>query len=68
MQTELLEKANELVQFGKKVGIEAKAIKLEDAAKYIPTHEFIVNSTSIGLKNESSPIPTRFNFRKINSL
>ena len=53
-----IEKANELVQFGKKVGIDAKAIQLEDAVKYVTTHKFIVNSTSIGLKNESSPIPT----------
>ena len=53
-----IEKADELVEFGKKVGIDAIAIRLEDAAKYITTHKFIVNSTSIGLKNESSPIPT----------
>ena len=53
-----IEKADELVEFGKKVGIDAIAIRLEDAAKYITTHKFIVNSTSIGLKNEPSPIPT----------
>lgn len=53
-----IEKAYELVKFGKKVGIDAKAIRFEDADKYVATHKFIVNSTSIGLKNEPSPIPT----------
>ena len=53
-----IEKAEELVEFAKKVGINATAIKLEDAANQIESHKFIVNSTSIGLKNEASPIPT----------
>ena len=53
-----LDKAKDLVEFAKKVGISANAVKLEDAEQFVSTHEFIVNSTSIGLKNESSPIPT----------
>jgi len=53
-----IEKADDLVQFAKNFGINAKAIRLDEAEKFVPTHKFIVNSTSIGLKNESSPIPT----------
>lgn len=53
-----IQKANELAEFAKKIGIAATAIKLEDAANLIPDHKFIVNSTSIGLNNEASPINT----------
>lgn len=52
-----IQKANELVNFAKTVGIDAKAIPLEDSAKVASTCKFIINSTSLGLKNESSPIP-----------
>jgi shikimate dehydrogenase len=51
-----IQKANELVEFANKIGIDAKAVTLEQAGNEVSKHDFIVNATSIGLKNESSPI------------
>jgi len=50
-----LEKANGLAQFGNKIGIECSTIEITklDNLQY---YDIIVNATSIGLKNEPSPI------------
>lgn len=50
-----LENANNLAKFSNKIGLNANTVKLEDvdAAK---NYDIIVNATSIGLKNEPSPI------------
>lgn len=51
-----IQKANELVQFANKIGINAKAITLEQGGEEVTKNNFIINATSIGLKNEPSPI------------
>lgn len=50
-----LENANALEQFGNKIGIDCNAtcLKLEEDLK---NYDLIVNATSIGLKNEQSPL------------
>ena len=53
-----LENANTLVQFAKKIGSNAKAIVLDEAESFAKDARFIVNSTSVGLKNEPSLIPS----------
>lgn len=53
------EKANALVQFADKIGIEAKAITLNEVAESASEYSFIVNATPIGLKNEPAPISTK---------
>ncbi len=50
-----LENANNLVEFAKKVGLHANAIKIEDV-KDSKGYDIIVNATSVGLNNEPSPI------------
>ena len=51
-----LEKANLLSEFSKKIGLNSKAIRIEDVRDSAKEYDVIVNATSIGLKNESSPI------------
>jgi len=50
-----LENANNIAKFSNKIGLNANTVKLEvaDATK---NYDIIVNATSIGLKNEPSPI------------
>lgn len=52
------EKATSLVQFAKKIGVNANAISLDEIGNSISEYKFIVNATSIGLKNEQTPLPT----------
>lgn len=52
------EKAISLVQFAKKIGVQANAISLDEIGDSISEYKFIVNATSIGLKNEQTPLPT----------
>jgi len=52
-----IENAQSLVDFAQKNGIEAKSCTL-DKIDANSDYKFIVNATSIGLKNESSPIDT----------
>jgi len=40
----------------KKIGLDANAIKIEDVNDLVKDYDIIVNATSIGLKNEPSPI------------
>jgi shikimate dehydrogenase len=51
-----LENANNLAQFANKIGLDANAITIENIGNDLKGYDIIVNATSIGLKNESSPI------------
>lgn len=51
-----LENAKNLSEFAKKIGLNAKAIKIEDVKDTAKNFDIIVNATSVGLKDESSPI------------
>jgi shikimate dehydrogenase len=51
-----LEKANNLAQFANKIGLDANAITIENIENDLKGYDIIVNATSIGLKNEPSPI------------
>ena len=51
-----LEKANNLAQFANKIGLDANAITIENIKNDLKGYDIIVNATSIGLKNEPSPI------------
>lgn len=50
-----IEKANELSKFAKKLGLESNTTSL-DSVNTPSEYDIIVNATSIGLKNEPSPI------------
>lgn len=49
--------ASSLAQFAHKIGIDANAISMEEVGNS-SEYKFIINATSIGLKNEPIPIPT----------
>jgi len=51
-----LENGNNLSEFAKKIGLSSNAIKIEDVNNYVKDFDIIVNATSVGLKNEASPI------------
>jgi shikimate dehydrogenase len=51
-----LENAKNLSEFAKKIGLNANAIKIEDVNDSVKNYDIIVNATSVGLKNEPSPI------------
>ncbi len=53
------EKADTLTKFAQKIGVEANTISLEDLGKNAMDYKLIVNATPIGLKNESTSIPTK---------
>jgi len=53
-----LENANKLAEFTKKIGGNVDIVSLQEANELISDHKFIINSTSIGMKNEPSPIST----------
>lgn len=50
--------ADTLAKFAQKIGIDANAISLEEVGNTASQYNYIVNATSVGLKNEPSPIPT----------
>ena len=52
------ENANTLAEFGKKIGGNVDVIPIQDANELITNYKFIINSTSIGMRNEPSPIST----------
>jgi len=52
------DKVVELRQFAQKIGVQTNAISLYDIGKNLSDYKFIVNATSIGLENESTPLPT----------
>ena len=51
-----LEKASALSEFAKSIGLDANVIKIEDIKESAKDYDIIVNATSIGLRNEPSPI------------
>ena len=51
-----LENANNLAQFANKIGLDADAITIESVGNNLEDYDIIINATSIGLKNEPSPI------------
>lgn len=51
-----IQKAQELAKFASGFGVESDHIALSDVN--VSNYKFIINATSIGLKNEPSPIPT----------
>ena len=52
------ENAVNLAQFAHKIGIDSKGISLDEVKDSASEYRFIINSTSVGLKNEPSPIST----------
>ena len=48
--------ANNLAEFATKLGLKTNIKKIEEANNHIENYDIIINSTSIGLKNEVSPI------------
>ena len=53
-----LENANKLAEFAKKIGGNVDTVSIQEANKLITDYKFIINSTSIGMRNEPSPIST----------
>jgi shikimate dehydrogenase len=51
-----IEKANNLSEFARKLGLSAKVKKIESIDTTIENYDIIINATSIGLKDEPSPI------------
>jgi len=51
-----LQKANNLAQFANTIGLDTKVITIENIGNSLEQYDIIVNATSIGLKNEASPI------------
>ena len=52
------ENANKLADFAKKIGGNVDTVSIHDANELIADYKFIINSTSIGMRNEPSPIST----------
>jgi len=53
-----LENANKLAEFAKKIGGNVDTVSMQEANELITNYKFIINSTSIGMRNEPSPIST----------
>jgi len=53
-----LENANKLAELAKKIGGNVDTVSIQEANKLIADYKFIINSTSIGMRNEPSPIST----------
>lgn len=51
-----LENVEKLSEFAKKIGLESNPIKIDDVKNSAKDYDFVVNATSVGLRNESSPI------------
>lgn len=51
-----IEKANNLVEFAQKISLNANATTIDQVKESAQNYNIIVNATSIGLQNESSPI------------
>lgn len=54
-----LQNANVLARFAHKIGMDAKAITINQIGESASNYDIIVNATSIGLNNEPSPISTK---------
>jgi len=53
-----MENAIELAEFAKKIGGNVDIVSLQEANNLIADYKFIINSTSIGMKNEPSTLST----------
>ena len=53
-----MKNAIELAEFAKKIGGNVDIVSLQEANNLIADYKFIINSTSIGMKNELSPLST----------
>ena len=53
-----LENANKLAEFAKKIGGNVDTVSIQEANELITDYKFIINSTSVGMRNEPSPIST----------
>ncbi len=51
-----VQKAEELAEFSKKIGLDAVSMKIGDVRDSAKNYDIIVNATSVGLKGEKSPI------------
>jgi shikimate dehydrogenase len=51
-----LENAEKIVEFSEKIGLNAKAMEIREVKNMAKDFDIIVNATSVGLKNEPSPI------------
>ena len=51
-----LENANNIAEFSNKIGLKATAVKIDEVEDTAKNYDVIVNATSVGLKNELSPI------------
>ncbi len=51
-----IEKATNLVEFAKKISLDANAITIDEVGESAKNYNIIVNATSIGLQKEASPI------------
>ena len=51
-----LKNATNLSEFAKKIGLNTSPKKIEEIEQHIENYDIIINSTSLGLKNELSPI------------
>ena len=56
LQIEQLRNANNLAEFAKKISLDANAITIDNVGESAKNYNIIVNATSVGLQNESSPI------------
>lgn len=48
--------AKNIAEFSNKIGLKANAIKIDEVGNTAKNYDVIVNATSVGLKNEPSPI------------
>ena len=51
-----IENADNIVEFSKKIGLNANSVKINNVGDTAKNYDIIVNATSVGLKNEPSPI------------
>lgn len=53
------EKAEQLVKFAKNLGLESEYTDLVNAENFASNYKFIINATSVGMKNNAIPISTK---------
>jgi shikimate dehydrogenase len=54
-----LQNANSMVQYAHKIGLDANAITIKNVEDIASEYKFIINSTSVGMKDEPSLISTK---------
>ncbi len=53
-----LDNANKLATFAEKIGGNVNTVSMQEVNELISEYKFIINSTSVGMRNEPSPIST----------